>query len=138
MFMRKGLVSVAALGIATLAISSAGFAMSIFSHHSSSEKSAQVDILYTTKLSANSTLQPGTYQMKVALGTQKPTVKFYRDGQLKAQATAKTIQDATKNNSTAVEYNRVGNEHVMTKIDLGGMNESLVFPGATGGTGSGS
>jgi hypothetical protein len=126
-----------ALGFATLTLSSAGFAMSLFSHHSSSEKSTQVDILYTTKLSANSTLQPGTYQMKVALDSQEPTVKFYQSGKLVAQAEVKTIKDPTTNSTTAVSYTQEGNEHVITRIDVGGMNESLVFADSSTPTGSG-
>ncbi len=126
----KLFIPVATLALSLLALSGNAMAYSLFSHRSPTQKSVRVDVIYQSQLASGKMLPRGDYTVKVPLTTNHPAVSFYRKGKLVAQTSGRKVADTSKNPYTAVSYNKTGKTHVITRIDLQGIRESVVFPHA--------
>jgi hypothetical protein len=104
---------------------------------SSHSKTAQITVLYTSKIGNGPELKPGNYKVEVAANAKPIEVTFYQNGRLVAQAPAKLVNEGKKADDTQIYYNNAGNEHVITRLDMQGWNEQVMFP-ASGHNAAGS
>jgi hypothetical protein len=103
-------------------------ALAGFPGHHHSQKSASIDIAYTTKIPGGPTLQPGTYQVTLLSPSSVPEVGFYQAGKLVGQAPVKLVDQGKKISETEVRTDTgPNNTNVLTEMDLSGWTHKLMF-----------
>jgi hypothetical protein len=102
----------------------------------SSQKTATVDIGATTQVPNGPTLQPGTYEVRVAGDSTTPQVSFYQNNKLVGQAPASLVDQSAKSALTDVHLNNASGQSVLTEIDISGWAKSIQFGEAAGSSGS--
>ncbi len=128
--MRNSVVLSIGRAMAAVALTAGlAFGASWFSHNSS-VKSTNVDIVYNTTLPKGVVLQSGSYRMEIPLNTQTPDVKFFQNGKLVATVPAKVKPEGQKSSATEIDYDKRGSAHFMTRAQIQGLNEALVFSNA--------
>jgi hypothetical protein len=80
-----------------------------------------------TVANSTTTIPAGTYQVKIPENSQNPTVQFYRDGKMIAQATGKLQAEANKSPYSGVTTNQKGTQQVLTGVLVQGWNQEVVF-----------
>ena len=116
---RFGIQPLAGVVLAILAAACLGFAGTRGEH---------VTLYTTMKLDNGQVLRAGRYYMEVPDNTQRPTVKFIRDGQVKATVSAEVERQSSKTATTTIDSVKRGNEQEILAIHPGGWKEALVFP----------
>jgi hypothetical protein len=76
--MRKSPLVITAVLLFTAGMAFAGFP----GLHHSSQKSADIDLIETTKVPNGPTLQAGSYKVTLLSGSSAPELGFYQDGKL--------------------------------------------------------
>jgi hypothetical protein len=123
-----------ALVLFTAAMAFAGFP----GHHTSAQKSADVDFAETTKVPNGPTLEPGTYKVALLNESSAPEVGFYQGGKLVGQAPVKLVEQGQKIRQTQVSSNLVdSNTRVLNEMDFSGWTQKIVFGGSSANSGSG-
>lgn len=87
----------------------------------------EVTITSRTKVGNNAELQPGSYRVKVVKNPASCEVLFYQSGDLRLRAPVTLAAEAKKALLTEVHYEEFDGSSVMTRIQLEGAKESLVF-----------
>ncbi len=86
-----------------------------------------VNLAYTAQVGSNNHLKAGKYRVEFPLHTKRPQVKFYRNGNLVATATARVKQIMVKNSETEVYFNDLHHKQVVTEIRPEGTRDALLF-----------
>jgi hypothetical protein len=106
--------------------------------HHSSRKSADIDLIATTKVPNGPTLRAGSYTVTLLNGSGTPEVGFYRDGKLVGQAPVKLVDQEKKITETEVLADtKDDHTQVVTEMDLRGWTQKVVFSGSDASSGSG-
>ena len=87
----------------------------------------EVTITDRTKLRNGSELKPGEYQVKVVKNQDTCEVLFYNSGDLSLRAPATLAVEPKKASQTQIHYEEIDGGKVITRIDLEGSKEALVF-----------
>src|SRR5581483_10208919 len=112
----KRSLAVAVLSVLTL------FSISAFAK----DKSAQIEI-YEQSQVGGTTLQPGTYTMKVNPTGDTANVVFLRNNKQVATVTGQVVQLAKKSNNTSVTTDKSGSVPQISEIDLQGQQAAIKF-----------
>jgi hypothetical protein len=126
---RVGAILLAAATASFLAASTAFARFGKGSH----PKSGEITVIYPSKIANGPELKPGTYKVEVNDHTSSPQVAFYQDGKLVAQVPAKLVDQGKKLDTTQVYYDTVGNDRVITQIDLQGWTQKVMFGSSSSG-----
>ena len=108
------------LGIAILFAASLGLAKT-------KTMTKTIQILYPTEVSGGTPLKPGMYQVELLANSQSPEVGFYQNHTQIAEAPVKLVPSQTRNSVTEVQYDTIGNTHVIREIDFRGSNQRMVL-----------
>lgn len=128
---KRMIISTVAAFVAVPVFASMTLAFSWFSH-SSSIKSTDVNIVYSSRLANGQTLKAGKYKLEIPLKTKTPELKFYQHGKLVASVPAQVKKEHRKNQTTEVDYNNQGNVQYMTEIRPDGLRKAYVITGTKG------
>ncbi len=127
MQVRTHRLTLATIGVVSFTASIA-FAGIFGHHHSSSQKSANVDIAEITKVPNGPTLEPGTYKATLVEDSSKPEVEFYQDGKLVGQAPVRLVDQGEKITQTVIDSNKQPDgTYMLTEMDLSGLTQKLMF-----------
>lgn len=87
----------------------------------------EVNIRYRANVGNGPALQPGWYEVEVVTNQNSSEVLFYKEGDLWLRAPVKLAEETKKAQQTEVHYEELEDGKVITKIQLHGSKESLVF-----------
>jgi hypothetical protein len=106
--------------------------------HDSSRKSADIDLIESTKVPNGPTLQAGSYKVTLLNESGTPELGFYQDGKLVGQAPVKLVDQEKKISETQV-FSDTQDDHtqVLTEMDLRGWTQKVMFSGSAASSGSG-
>jgi hypothetical protein len=132
--MRKSPLVTTAVLLFTAGMAFAGFP----GLHHSSQKSADIDLIETTKVPNGPTLQAGSYKVTLLSGSSAPELGFYQDGKLIGQAPVKLVDQEKKISNTEVFLdNNDDHTQVITEMDLSGWTQKVMFSGSDPSSSSG-
>jgi hypothetical protein len=127
------------VAVTAVLLLTAGMAVARFPGlHDSSGKSADIDLIETTKIPNGPTLEPGNYKVTLLNGSSTPELGFYQDGKLVGQAPVTLVEQGKKISETQV-FSDTKNDHtqVLTEMDLRGWTQKVMFSGSAASSGSG-
>lgn len=87
----------------------------------------EVTIGQRAKVGIGAELEPGSYQVKVVKNPESCEVLFYRSGDLKLRAPVTLATETKKASLTEVHFEESNGSNVLTRIQLEGAKESLLF-----------
>lgn len=127
------------LAISGMLLFTAGMASAkSLSLHHSSRKSADIDLIQTTKVPNGPTLKAGSYKVTLVNESNTPELEFYQDGKRVGEAPVKLVDQDKKISETEV-FADTKDDHsqVVTEMDLSGWTQKVVFSGSDASSGSG-
>jgi len=123
----------------TLVLLTTGMSFAAFpGHHSSAQRSADVDFTETIKVPNGPTLQPGTYKVALLNDSSAPEVGFYQGSKLVGQAPVKLVDQGEKIRETEFTADLLDSHtRVITEMNFSGWTEKIVFSGSNANGASG-
>jgi len=91
-------------------------------------QSAQVPIVYASRIADGTELQPGTYKVELTPDASSPELMFYQEGKLVAKAPVTLVNEGKKIDQAEIPYNTAADQHVITEIDVHGWRPEMTFP----------
>jgi len=128
-----------ALAVSAVLLFTAGMAFARFPGvRHSSRKSADIDLIETTKVPNGPTLRAGSYKVTLLDGSSTPELGFYQNGKLVGQAPVKLVDQEKKISETEVLADtKDDHTQVVTEMDLSGWTQKVMFSGSEASSGSG-
>ena len=127
------------LPISGILLFTAGMAFAkLPSLHHSSQKSADIDLIQTTKVPNGPTLKAGSYKVTLVNESGTPELEFYQDGKRVGEAPVKLVDQDKKISQTEVLADaKDDHTQVVTEMDLIGWTQKVLFSGSDASSGSG-
>lgn len=94
----------------------------------SKEKSAQVNLAFTTTLADGTTLPPGDYKVTLLNPAGAAQIVFYKGAKLLCKCPVKVEDAGTKISTTRIFYQAsADNTHRITAMEIGGWTEKVTL-----------